>query len=126
MTYIDATYPDLRKCLNLLQSNSITGKLASPKTADNSVQDYKLDAVSLFRQKQFRRARELICSQVRPDEMEEFFRWSYDNLDLWSSTPEGQDQAVVVIRNAIVAHASCGDPEINLSAMLIELTNIKD
>jgi DNA polymerase III delta prime subunit len=126
MTYIDATYPDLRKCLNLLQPNSITGALASPKNDNNTVQDYRLDAVALFKQKQYRKARELICSQLRPDEMEDFFRWSYDNLDLWSSTPEGQDQAVVAIRNAIVAHASCGDHEINLSAMLIELTNIKD
>lgn len=126
MTYIDATYPDLRKCLNLLQPNSITGVLASPKSDNNTAQDYKLDAVALFKQKQYRKARELICSQIRPDEMEDFFRWSYDNLDLWSSKPDGQDKAICIIRDSYVAHASCGDPEINLAAMLIELTTIEE
>jgi len=125
MTYIDATYPDLRKCLNLLQPNSITGRLSNPKNQGNVTSDYKLDAVSLFRQGRIREARQLICNNVRPDEMEDFFRWAYDNLDLWSKTDEGRDDAVVIIRDGIVAHASCGDTEINLSATLIKLTKIE-
>ena len=125
MSYIDATYPDLRKCLNLLQPNSITGHLASPKNNARVEGDYKLEAVTLIKQRRIREARQLICSQIRPDEVEDFFRWAYDNLDLWSSTPEGQDEAIVEIRNGYVAHVSCGDPEINLSATLIQLSKIK-
>ena len=73
MTYIDATYPDLRKCLNLLQANSITGQLIDARETDRGEADYKLEAVSLFKRGQIRAARELICSQVRPDEVEDFF-----------------------------------------------------
>lgn len=124
MSYIDATYPDLRKCLNLLQSNSLTGRLISPRDSDRSDADYRLDAVVMFREGRIREARQLICNQARPDEMEDVFRWAYNNLDLWSQTPEGQDQAIVVIRDGLVSHASCADPEINLSATLIELCNI--
>jgi hypothetical protein len=49
----------------------------------------------------------------------------YDNLELWGSTAEQQDQAIVIIRNGIVNHASVADVEINLSATLIELSQIQ-
>ena len=52
------------------------------------------------------------------------FRWMYDNLELWSSTPEGQDEAILVIRKGLVNHSQVADPEINLSATLVELTQI--
>jgi hypothetical protein len=48
----------------------------------------------------------------------------YDNLDLWSTDPEKQDQAIIIIRNGLVNHASVADVEINLSATLVELAQI--
>lgn len=123
--FVKSTYPDLRKCINLLQAHSTDGSLSSARDA-SSTDDYLLSAVQLIKDRQYRRARQLICDQVNPQEVEDLFRWAYNNLDLWSSTPEGQDQAIVVIRNGLVAHTTCGDPEINLSATLIELCNIKE
>lgn len=123
-SFVKATYPDLRKCLNLVQQNSIEGKLSSPTTNDKSVSDYKLDAVTLFKKGKIREARTLICSQVRPEEMDDFFRWSYDNLDLWSSTVEGQDEAILIIRRALVNHTLVADAEINIAAMFVELSQI--
>ena len=49
-TYVKATYPDLRKCINMVQMNSQTGKLVSPDKADTGTQDYKLDMVHCLRQ----------------------------------------------------------------------------
>jgi hypothetical protein len=66
----------------------------------------------------------MLCKNVRPEEMEEIFRWMYDNLDLWSTVPEKQDQAIVIIRNGYVNIPMVADQEINLSATLIELANI--
>ena len=56
--------------------------------------------------------------------MDELFRWMYDNLDIWSKTQEGQDEAIVVIRKGLVNHSMVADAEINLSATLVELTQI--
>jgi hypothetical protein len=66
-----------------------------------------------------------MCQSSSPEEAEDVFRWMYDNLDLWGSTPESQDQAIVVIRNGLVNHNSVADVEINLSATLIELAQLQ-
>jgi DNA polymerase III delta prime subunit len=123
-SYIKATYPDLRKCLNLLQANSVTGTLATPGENDRGVKDWKLDAVNLFKSGRIVEARKSICAQAGNEDMDELFRWMYDNLELWSKTQEGQDLAILAIRKGLVNHPMCADPEINLSATLIELTQI--
>lgn len=123
-SYVKATYPDLRKCLNLVQLNSQSGKLNAPSASDRSAGDWKLECVDLFKRGQIRAARTMICQNSTPEEAEEIFRWMYDNLDLWGDTPERQDQAIVIIRNGLVNHNSVADTEINLSATLIELSQI--
>ena len=123
-SYVKATYPDLRKCLNLVQMNTVDGKLQKPQESDGATADYKLQMVEMFKEGKLREARKLLCSQVRPDEMEDLFRWMYDNLELWGSTDEKQDSAILIIRNGLVNHSLVSDPEINLSATLVELTQI--
>jgi DNA polymerase III delta prime subunit len=123
-SYVKATYPDLRKCIQLLQQNSQTGSLTIPNVADKAVGDWKLDCVQLFKAGQIRAARLLICTQSTPEEAEDIFRWMYDNLGLWGSTPEQQDQAIIIIRQGLVNHSSIADTEINLSATLCELGHI--
>jgi DNA polymerase III delta prime subunit len=123
-TYVKATYPDLRKCLQLLQQNSTGGTLAAPGAMDNSVGDWKLDAVQLFKQGKLREGRTLICQQSTPEEAEDIFRWMYDNLDLWSKDVERQDQAIIIIRNGMANMPLVADQEINLSATISELCQL--
>lgn len=123
-SYVKATYPDLRKCLNLVQLNSNDGHLNKPREGDKAVGDWKLDAVELFKAGKIREARVLLCSQAAPEEMEDIFRWMYDNISLWGTTHEQQDEAIKIIRTGLVNHVSCADPEINLSATIIELSQI--
>jgi DNA polymerase III delta prime subunit len=120
--FVKATYPDLRKCMNLLQENSISGTLARPSVSAQSTQDWRLQAVDLFKQGRILDARKAICSQATSEDMDSVYRWMYDNLELWSLEPEKQDQAIVIIRNALVNVPLVADQEINLAACLIELT----
>lgn len=122
--YVRATYPDLRKCLNLVQQNSTDGKLRNPKDGDKAVGDWKLDCVTLFKAGKIKEGRQLLCSQAEAEEMDGVFRWMYDNLDLWSKTEEGQDEAIVIIRKGLVNHSMVADAEINLSATIVELSQI--
>ena len=123
-SYVKATYPDLRKCLNLAQQNSQTGTLLAPSAGDRAVGDWKLDCVALFKAGKVREARTLLCQQSTPEEADVTFRWMYDNLDLWSQDVEKQDQAIIIIRNGIANIPLVADQEINLSATLIELANL--
>jgi DNA polymerase III delta prime subunit len=123
-SYVKATYPDLRKCLNLLQSNTTTGSLVKPGDNDASAKDWRLDAVAMFKAGKIKEARTLICGQAAVEDMDGMYRWMYDNLDLWSKTDEGQDEAILIIRKGLVNVPMVADQEINLSATLVELIQI--
>jgi len=123
-SYVRATYPDLRKCLQLLQQNSQTSVLNVPNSTDKSVGDWKLDCVQLFKDGKIREARTLLCQQSTPEETEDVFRWMYDNLDLWAKDVERQDQAIIIIRNGMANMPLVADQEINLSATLCELSRL--
>jgi hypothetical protein len=81
--------------------------------------------VDLFKHGKIREARTLLCQSSSPEEAEEVFRWMYDNIDLFGTTLEQQDQAIVIIRNGLVNNNAVADVEINLSATLIELGQIQ-
>lgn len=123
--YSITTYPDLRKCINLLQQNCTTGQLNRPSTGSNSgSSEYMVNVVNLFKQNKIMEARKLICANARPEEYEEIYRLLYQNIHWWGKTEDQQNQAVVFIANRLRDHAVCADPEICLSACLIELAGI--
>ena len=125
-TYVKATYPDLRKCINTLQMNSAEGTLQAPNTADVGEQDYRIEMVELFKQGKITEARKLLCSQARPEEMEDIYRWMYDNIEIFGDTEDQQDEATLVIKQGIVDHSFVAEAEINLSATLIKLSRIRN
>ena len=108
--------PALAAVATQVASDAIAKKMSEGHGVDEMVEMIKAGKI--------REARQLLCSQVRPDEMEDVFRWMYDNLELWSSEPEGQDKAILIIRKGLVNHSMVSDPEINLSATLVELAEL--
>ena len=124
-SYVKATYPDMRKCLNLLQPNSVSGTLKPPGEADHSARDWRLDAVDLFKKGRVREGRTMICQSANDEDIDGIFRWMYDNLELWGQTPEQQDQAIVLICKGLANATMVADQEINVSATLIELCQIQ-
>ena len=120
-TYVQATYPDLRKCINLVQQNVVGGVLQKPQAGDGNQSDWMLSAIDLFKGGEYKPARELIVSQARPEEYDEVYRFMYRNLELWGKSQLQQDQAIIIIRDGMAKSSLCADPEINLSATLIEL-----
>ena len=123
-SYVRATYPDLRSCLKLLQAKSVSGILAMPGENDTGVKDWRLDSVALFKAGKTREARTLICGQASTEDMDSMFRWMYDNLELWSTDPMKQDQAITIIRNGLASVPLVADQEINISATLVELCQL--
>ena len=81
-----------------------------------------LMAIELFKEGEYAKARQTICEQARPEEYDDVFRFMYRNLNLWGKTQLQQDQAIVIIRDGMSKASLCADPEINLSATIVELT----
>jgi DNA polymerase III delta prime subunit len=123
--FVAAYYPDLRKTLNTVQQNIIDNKLESPSTDSENSADYKLKMVELFKAGKINQARKLVCSQARPEEMEDIYRWLYDNISLFGDDIK-QEKAVIVIKQGMVDHTLVSDPEINLAATMIRLAHIND
>jgi hypothetical protein len=76
--------------------------------------------VELFKAGKIQEARKLLCGTVRTEEMEEVYRWLYDNIELFADP----DQAVLIIKQGLVDHTLVVDPEINLAAVLIKLARL--
>ena len=121
--YVKATYPDLRKCINMVQQNVSDGKLHAPSKGDEGAADWKFDMVELFKAGKITEARQLLCGKLKAEEMEEVYRWLYDNLSIFGSE-EKQDTAVLIIKQGLVDHTLVADPEINLAAVLIKLARL--
>jgi replication factor C small subunit len=122
-TFVKATYPDLRKCINTVQMNSMDTKLHTPEKGDSGQADYKLEMVSLFKAGKITEARKLVCGQARPEEIEEIYRWLYDNVAIFGEDAT-QDKAILIIKQGLVDHTLVSDPEINLAATLIRLSHL--
>lgn len=121
-TYVKGTYPDLRKCINNIQMNSLDGKLLIAETTDDS-SDYRVEMVRLFKAGKISEARKIVCKQASPEEMDDIYRWLYDNVEVFGDEAK-QDKAILIIKQGLVDHTLVSDPEINLAATMIRLGNL--
>lgn len=125
-SYVRATYPDLRKCLNQLQVNSSGGKLMKPQAQGSSEHELLLEATQLFKAGKIMEARQQLMQYIAmyPTRVEDTYKWMYDNLDLWGKTQEKKDASIITIRNGLANLPLVGIPEISLAATLCELTTL--
>jgi DNA polymerase III delta prime subunit len=124
-SYVNATYPDLRKCLNQVQVNSSTGTLQKSEHQTNAEDELLLEATRLFRSGKIFDGRQTLLEYLSlyPTRVEDVYRWMYNNLDLWGETVEKRDASIIIIRNGLANLSLVGIPEISLAATLIELTS---
>lgn len=125
LPFIDASYPDLRKCINLLSQYTIGGTLEDLNHQEET-KDYLLDMVDLFKAKKYNEARKLVCSQVKEEEIEDVYRFLYQNINLFASDEDEECKAIVIIANGLRDNTFCADSEINLAATLVRLANINE
>jgi hypothetical protein len=107
----------------LTQQNVNEGKLLAPSKGDQGESDWKFEMVALFKARKISDARKMLCGKLRAEEMEEVYRWLYDNLEIFGEEAK-QDSAILIIKQGLVDHTLISDPEINLSATLVKLAKL--
>jgi len=124
-SYVRATYPDLRKCLNQLQVNSSTGTLLSSQTQSSGEDELLVEATNLFKAGKILEGRQQLLQYIAlyPTRIEDTYAWMYQNLDLWGKSNEQRDASIIIIRNGLANLSMVGIPEISLAATLVELTS---
>ena len=121
--YVTVTYPDLRRCLNLLEQNCRDGELRRPASSSKgSSADYLIQSVALFKNGKIHEARKLICANASDGDYEDIYKLLYQNLDWWGKSEDAQHKAIVIIANRLKDHSLVADPEIALAACLVELS----
>ena len=70
-TYVKATYPDLRKCINTVQMNVQDNSLLKPNEGDTGEADWKLALLQVIKAGKPPAARTPPCGAVRPVELEQ-------------------------------------------------------
>lgn len=120
-TYVKACYPDLRKCINVVQQNAIGGVLTT-NSEEGGTSDYMVNAIALFKAGKMTEGRKEIIAHATPEEYTDLYRFMYQNLNLWGGEDDmKQKRALLVIAKGLRNHALVADPEINISATLVEL-----
>ena len=79
--YVRSAYPDLRKCINMVQQNIVDGVLQQPGQGESGESDWILEYVANMQIGKISEARKLIVSKARAEEYEGVYRKLYENLD---------------------------------------------
>jgi DNA polymerase III delta prime subunit len=122
--FIEATYPDLRKCINTVQQSTVGNVLQPMSKAEAKGFDYLLEVSGLFKKGQHKQARELLVANAPLEEYPDLYRFLYQNLNLWGSTNDQQEDALLIIRDAVYRDQIVADREINMAACIVELGRI--
>ena len=117
---VRANYPDLRKTINTVQMAIVDNKLQMPEDGQSTA-EWRLAMVEMFKEGKIQDARKLIIKSARADEYNDIYTWLYKNIDLYTKDDFQYDSCVLAIREGMIKHTQVADPEINLSATMIEI-----
>lgn len=122
--FVNAGFPDIRKIINMVQQNSVDGKLHAGEADSNS--DYHLDLMELIGNDKWAEARQLACDQVDDEEWEDLYQTLYENLAKYGKFKDQRkwEDAIVVIAEHLYKHGQVAYPEINGAALFIRLAQI--
>ena len=122
LEYVENAFPDMRKCINLVQQSTVNGKLQKLSKHDLSENNiYYKQILDLFFNKKINQARKVISENILKEDFENFYKYLYENVDNYCDSDEKKLKALIIIRDGLINHSFCADPEINLSGTLAKL-----
>ena len=129
--YVKACYPDFRKCINSLQQNFVDGRIIELNTTTSGTAPYQMQIVEAIQNGNLSACRKQIVESVKDGEIDAFFTWLYQNVDIWVPAGANADvretvimRGIVKIRDGLVSDTLVSDREMNLAATLVDLQMI--
>lgn len=112
---VKKTYPDLRRAINILQSNSVKGKLTLTEVIDSNYIEQIIDEVKSKKKTAFNNIRQIIADNNIND-----FTGLYKSLHDHYSSPE----STIVIEEYLFHNTTIADKEICFMACVSKLLNL--
>jgi DNA polymerase III delta prime subunit len=116
---VAAGYPDFRKIIQMLEQHSTSGELVT--SSSDKASDWKIGLLPAVDAGDFKAARKLVCESATREELQDVYRFLYDNLHRCKKLKGKEDQAVVLVAQYLYQHAFSADGEINIAALFVEL-----
>lgn len=125
LEYVHRYYPDMRRTINALENNTVKGVLKQESSdATEESPDWMKEAIVYFEQGAIKEARQKIVGNITDALFDDFYEMLYKNLDWFSKSDDGQDAALLAIKNAYVDDKLVANREIVLSSCLAQLSKI--
>ena len=129
--YVKSCYPDFRKCINTLQQNFVDGRIIDLNATTSGTAPYHFQILEAIQNGNLSSCRKQIVESVKDGEVDAFFTWLYQNVDIWVPNGVSADvremiimKAIVKIRDGLVSDTLVSDREMNLAACLVDLQMI--
>jgi DNA polymerase III delta prime subunit len=123
-TVINKSFPDVRKVINTLQQNSVSGQLSTEELDSNqlSINDdiIKILASKDTKLNKFNKIRQLIADALVRD-YNPVYRFMYDSAD--KILPKNPAAIILIVADAQYKDAFVIDHEINTMSMFIQIIN---
>lgn len=120
---VAASYPDVRKMIQMLEGNSIDGKL-NIGSDEATMSDWKLELLPALEASDLKSARKIVCESATAQELVEIFTFLFKNLHRVKKLKAKLDDAIVLCAQYQHMHAFAADPELNVYALFIEIDNL--
>lgn len=123
--YINHSYPDLRKCINLINQNIVDGKLVQlNKDEALSIDRYKSIFDYLKGKASILETQKVLATTFKDDEFEYCYKILYNNIQMISEDQNKWDKILLVIAEYLVKNDTVAFKDINLMACLTELKSL--
>lgn len=129
--YVKSCYPDFRKCINTLQQNFVDGRIIDLNATTSGTAPYHFQILEAIQNGNLSSCRKQIVESVKDGEVDAFFTWLYQNVDVWvpaGVSAEANDaiimRCIVKIRDGLVSDTLVSDREMNMAAVLVDLQMI--
>lgn len=123
--YVDISYPDMRKLINLVQKNTIDGVLADPNE-DDAIENGEsfVALLSMVEKNNVMKDRDFIYENLTDDECMDAYKQFIEYLTEIFKTTTGQKKAVVTIADHIHRDYFSAVKQATLESCLVQLSNI--
>jgi len=123
--YINHSYPDLRKCINLVNQNIVDGKLLKlNKDEALSIDRYKSIFDYLKGKATILETQKVLASTFKDEEFEYCYKILYNNINMITEDVNKWDKILLIIANYLVKNETVAFKDINLMACLTEIKSV--